>query len=136
MIALVEDREVQRIDGTGGPEPQRVDVPLPPPEDRSIVGDRLDRFFGMPDALRAAFGQNFLLDPAAEVDVVSHLGPFKFPRIAERQPVLRMLLLPAVLDHLPEKPVVVADPITVCRNAEARQAFHKAGGEPPETAIS
>src|SRR5437763_5485602 len=127
---------MQRIDGTGGPEPQRVDVPLPPPEDRSIVGDRLDRFFGMPDALRAAFGQNLVLDPAAEVDVVSHLGAFKFPRIAERQPVLRMLLLPAVLDHLLEKPMVIADSVTAAGDAEARHAFHKARGEPPETAIA
>ena len=47
-----------------------------------------------------------------------------------------MLLLPAVLDHLPEKAVVVADPITAAGDAEARHAFHKAGGEPPETAIA
>src|SRR5436190_22813596 len=100
---------MQRIDGTGGPEPQRVDVPLPPPEDRSIVGDRLDRFFRMPDALRAAIGQNLARHPTAEVDVVRHLGTFKFPRMATRQPVLRVLLLPAVLDHLPGKTVIVAN---------------------------
>src|SRR5207245_7947149 len=74
--------------------------------------------------------------PAAEVDVVSHLGAFEFPRIAERQPVLRMLLLPAVLDHLPEKAMVIADPITAARDAKARHAFHEAGGEPPEAAIA
>ena len=47
-----------------------------------------------------------------------------------------MLLLPAVLDHLLEKAVIIADPITAAGDAEARHAFHKTGGEPPETAIA
>ncbi len=47
-----------------------------------------------------------------------------------------MLLLPAVLDHLLEKTVIVADAITAARDAEARHTFHKAGSEPPETAIA
>ena len=50
--------------------------------------------------------------------------------------MLRMLLLPAVLDHLPEKTVIIADPVTAAGDAEARHALHKAGGEPPETAIA
>ena len=47
-----------------------------------------------------------------------------------------MLLLPAILDHLLEQPVVIADPVAAGGDAEARHALHKAGGEPPETAIA
>src|SRR5690349_7188437 len=50
--------------------------------------------------------------------------------------MLQMLLLPAVLDHLPEKAMVIADPVTAAGNAEARHALHKAGGQPTETAIA
>src|SRR5580692_382713 len=47
-----------------------------------------------------------------------------------------MLLLPSILDHLPEEAVIIADSITASGDAEARHAFHEAGGEPPETAIA
>ena len=75
-------------------------------------------------------------DPAAEMDVVDDFGPRELPRVAERQPVLGIFLLPAVLDHLAEQPVVVADAVAVSGYAEARHAFHEAGGEAAETAIA
>src|SRR5262249_1434321 len=120
----------------GRPQPQRIDVPLSPSEHGGVVGDRFDRFFRMPDPLMAALRRSFLLDPAAELDVVDHLWAFKFPWIAERQPVLRMLLLPAVFYHLLKKPMIITNPIAAARYAEACHAFHKAGGQPPETAIA
>ena len=76
------------------------------------------------------------LDPAAEMDVVDDLRPRELPGIAERQPVLGIFLLPAVLDDLPEQAVVVADAVAVGGDAEARHAFHEAGGEPAEAAIA
>ena len=47
-----------------------------------------------------------------------------------------MLLLPAVLDHLLEKAVIIADAIAAAGDAEARHALHEAGGEAAETAIA
>ena len=45
-------------------------------------------------------------------------------------------MLPAVLDHLAEQAVVVADAVAVGGDAERRHALHEAGGEPAEAAIA
>ena len=85
---------------------------------------------------RRAAGSWIVSTRAAEVDVVDHLGPLELPRVAERQPVLRIFLLPAVLDDLAEQAVVVADAVAVGGDAERRHAFHEAGGEPAEAAVA
>ena len=76
------------------------------------------------------------LHPAAEADGVVDVGALELPGIAERQPGLRIFLLPAVPDHLLEQAVVVADAEAVGGDAQARHALHEAGGQPPETAIA
>ena len=76
------------------------------------------------------------LDAAAEMNVVDHLRPRELPRVAERQPVLRIFLLPAVLDDLAKQSVVIADAVAVGGDAEARHALHEAGREPSKTAVA
>ena len=56
MVALVEHVEPQRVDGARRPQPQRVDVPAAPADDRRVVGDRLDRLVGMPHRPHAGPG--------------------------------------------------------------------------------
>ncbi len=72
----------------------------------------------------------------AEPDVMDDLRPLELPRIAEGQPVLRVFLLRAVLDHLAEQAVVVADAVAAGRDGERRHAFHKARREAPQAAIA
>ncbi len=136
VVPLVEHVEMQRIDGASRPQPQPVNVPAAPPDDRRIVGHRLDGLLRMPDRLPAALSRGDLLQPAAKLDVVNHLGALEFPGIAERQPLLGMLLLPAVLDDLPKEAMVVTDPVAAGGDAEARHAFHKTRGKTPEAAIA
>jgi hypothetical protein len=76
------------------------------------------------------------LDPAAELDVVGDLGTLEFPRIAEIEPVLRQLDLPAITDSLPEHPVIVADAVAVPGQPDGRHALHEARGKAAEAAIA
>ena len=75
-------------------------------------------------------------DVAAEADRVGDLGALELPRVAEGEPVIGQLVLYAALDHLAEQPVLVADAISVRRDAERRHALHEAGGEAAEPAIA
>src|SRR6516225_12425734 len=68
-------------------------------------------------------------------DVVGNLRSLEFPWVPEQQPLFGVFLLQAVLDDLAEQPVVIADAITIGRQAKTRHALHKARGEPAEAAI-
>src|SRR5262245_19629902 len=98
-------------------------MPAAPADDRGVVGNGLDGFVGAPMVARPAARKVRHLDLPAEIDIVDHLGPRELPRVAEGEPLLRIFLLPAVLDHLTEQPVVIADPVTAGRYPEACQAF-------------
>ena len=135
MVALVKDVQPQRIDGARRPQPQQIDVPSAPADDRRVVSDGLDRFIRQPNRARAAVYTR-IIDATAILNVIDDFGPLEFPGVAKRQPVLRKFLLPAIFDDLAEQPVIIADPIAARRNPERRHAIHKAGGEPPETAIT
>ncbi|MBM0203189.1 hypothetical protein JNW90_08795 [Micromonospora sp. STR1s_5] len=76
------------------------------------------------------------LHRAAEADMVLDVRPLEFPGIAEGQPILGDLLLPAIRDRLPEQAVIVADAVAEGRDVEGRERFHEAGREPPEPAIA
>ena len=137
MVAAVEGVEPQRIGRARRPQPQRVHVPAAPADDRRVVGHRFDGLVRMPDrARRRRRVHGRRLDAAAELDVVDHFRPRELPRVAERQPFLRIFLLPAVADDLAEQAVIVADAVAVGRDAERRHALHEAGGEAAETAIA
>src|SRR5262249_43899250 len=107
-----------------------------PSDNRRIVSNRLDRFVGNPDLARPASWIVVCFDPAAEMDVVGDFGPRKFPRVAERQPVFRIFLLPSILDDLAERSGVIRDAIAAGWNSEACHALHETGGEPAEAAVS
>ncbi len=136
MVAEVEDIEAHRIGGAGGPQAQHVDIGAAPADDRRVVGDGPDRFRGVPDMAQTAGVRCDGFDPSAIGDIVGNLGPLEFPGVRERQPLLGEFLLPAVLDDLAEQPVIIADAVTVSRQAEASHALHEARGEPAEAAVS
>ncbi len=122
--------------GARRPQPQRVDVAAAPAGDRRVVGDGGDRFRRVPLVPRRAAAVVDRVDGAAEADRVGHLGPLEFPGVAGRQPVLGHFVLPAVLQHLAEDAVVVADAVAVRGNRQRGHALHEAGGEAPEAAVA
>src|ERR1700684_1676922 len=89
----------------------------------------------MPDRAVAPLGVD-VFDAAAEMDVIDHLRPLEFPGVAETQPLVRIFLLPAIVDDLAEQTEIVANAVTDRGDAECRHAFHEACGKPPETAIA
>ena len=59
-----------------------------------------------------------------------------FPRIGAAQPVVRLFLLPAVLDRLPEDAVFVAQPVAHGRELHRRHRVEEAGRQAPEPAVA
>ena len=73
---------------------------------------------------------------SAKADFIFALAPFKFPRVAMNQPILRQFNLHAVDDFLAEQAVAIANAVTKGRNAKARHAFHEAGRKAAQAAIA
>src|SRR5512134_3628810 len=76
------------------------------------------------------------LGASLEVHDERQLGVYDLPRIAEAQPVVRLLDLVAVVDMLLEDAVVVAEAVADRRQLQCRHGVEKTGGEPPEAAIA
>ncbi len=63
-------------------------------------------------------------------------GARDFPRIAEAQPLVRLLHLPAVDDLLLEDAELVADAVADRRNLERRERIEETRGETAEAAVA
>ena len=72
---------------------------------------------------------------SAEPHRVCELRPGKFPRVADRQPVVRVFCLVSVPDELDEGAVLVANAVAERRQSQGRQGVEEAGGEAAEAAI-
>ena len=136
VVALVERVEPQRVGRTGRPQAQGVDVLAAPAHHGNVIGHGFDGFGRMPCVARDTIGRFDDLHGSAKADVVGDLGARELPGIAEGEPVLRIFVLPAVLDDLPEQAVIVADAVAVGRNRQGRHAFHEAGSKPAEAAVA
>ncbi len=77
-----------------------------------------------------------MIDMAAEMNVIDHLGPLEFPGVTKTQPFVRIFVLPALRDDLAEQPEIVADAVADGGNGQRRHALHEARREPPEAAIA
>src|SRR3954447_18900782 len=135
MIAAIEAIKMNRIARACRPETQRIGMAAAPTDHRSVIRDRLQRLGRMPDATRDIAVAADIFDKAPETYSVGNFRPLELPRIAERQPVLRHFVLPAVDHPLPEQPEFVTDAVAVGWNLQRRHAVHEAGGEPAEAAI-
>ena len=67
----------------------------------------------------------------AEAYAIRHLRPLELPGVAEIQPGLGLLGLPAVDDCLAEQAMLVADAVTMGGQAQSRHALHETGGQTP-----
>ncbi|MNO90389.1 hypothetical protein D3C76_818980 [compost metagenome] len=90
----------------------------------------------LPDLAGRATLLRHALHAAAEADAEAEFRPLEFPGIAEVQPGLGVLLLPAVADHLLEQAVLVADAVAVGGDVQGRHAFHEARRQPAEAAVA
>src|SRR6516225_8367963 len=72
----------------------------------------------------------------SKTHVVDDLGAADFPWIAETQPFIGHLDLPAIFNRLFEDPEFIPDAITDRGYLEGSQGIHVAGREAAETAVS
>ena len=131
VITLIKFTEVNLAAGLGAPQTERVGRVGIKARDNLIVGFRQDLFGFNPARLFT-----FLLNASAKAHFVTRIMPFKFPRVAVLEPVIRRLFLPAVNDVLLKHPVVIADTVTTARQAQRRQRVEETGGQAPKTAIA
>ena len=138
VVAAVEGLEVDQVAGLRRPQAQRVDPPPAPADHGRVVGDGQHALPALPGPGRPPVGAGArrLAHAPVEADRVDGLGALELPRVAEGQPVLRPLDLPALVQALLEQAVLVADAVAEAGDAERRHAVHQAGGEPPEAAVA
>ena len=117
VVLLVELVEVERLDRLCLPQTQVADVLGLVADDRNVVRNRTD-------GLIAELNQNRI-----------RLGT-DAPRIAEAGPVVRGLLLEAVLNVLLEQAVAVADAVAVERKILRCRRVQEAGCQTAQTAVA
>ncbi len=144
MVTGIEALKVQIFHRAGTPQTQRVDRLAAPAHHRCVVGNRPYGFARGPDLAgfarsiqhRGAGYVQYRLHAAAKADLVDHFRTFELPRVTEVQPVLGLLLLPAVDDCLTKQAMLITNAVTVTCDAQRRHAFHKACGQPTETTVA
>src|SRR5207247_1692249 len=90
------------------PQPQCIDSPSAIADDWSIKRDPDQNGGSTRDGAQASAVQ---LERTVELDLNRLVGTSDLPGILPTQPVVRLFLLPAVLDGLLEHPVFVTQPI-------------------------
>ncbi len=136
VVAAIEDGEVERFRRLGLPQSQRIRGVLAIAEDRRVVGNARHQPVRHPANAQAVEFVVVLLGVTAQLHVYGPLGSRDFPGIAEAQPLVGALGLPAVDDFLMEDAEFVADAVAKRRNLQRRQRFDEAGGQPSQTAIA
>ena len=109
---------------------------MPIAGNRNIVGDAADDVLGNPTHAEVTVLVVILLGMAAGADVMSDFGPGCFPGIAEAQPFVGLLNLPAVLYFLVEEPELVADAVADGGNVQRGERLHVAGGKAAQSAVA
>ncbi len=132
-VAVAELLEVEIVPGPRRPEPERVDR-LPAIADDGTVERHADQRRRSPGDRLERAGTDF--ERTIEGDLDAFVGPRHLPRVRATQPVVRLLPLPAVLDRLPEHPVLVAEPVAHGGQLHGRHRVEEAGREPPEAAVA
>ncbi len=136
VVAAVEDGEVERLRCLGFPQPQRVRGVDAVAEDRRVVRHAVHVLVRHPAHAQAAVLVGEALGVAAELHFDRPLGARDFPGIAEAQPLVGLLELPAVDDLLLEDAELVADAVADGRDLECRHRIEEARGETAEAAVA
>src|SRR5690606_10497338 len=118
------------------PQPERVRRVIAVAENRRVVRHALHDLARHPAHVRSAGGVLVALRMAAELDLDGPLGPRDLPRIAESQPFVGLLDLPAVDDVLMKNPELVADAVGERRYLERRERVDEARRETAQSAVT
>mmetsp|Transcript_6587 Transcript_6587/g.16993 ORF Transcript_6587/g.16993 Transcript_6587/m.16993 type:complete len:433 (-) Transcript_6587:446-1744(-) len=137
VVARVEGLQVELLARLGRPEAQVDGARGLEARDRVVVGHGSHLLPRVPHKVLPAL-VTFLVDRHVPVELhwVGHMGPLDLPRVSEGEPVVRLLLLEAVRDHLAEHAVLVADAVAPGGQVEGGHGVEKAGGEPAQAAVT
>ena len=137
VVAAVEGGEVERLGRFRLPQPQRVRGVVAVAEDRRVVRHAVDdACSGTQRTRRRPCSSTLVLGVAAELHLLRPLRPRDLPRIAEAQPLVGALDLPAVDDLLMKDAELVADAVAERRDLQRRQRIDETGREPAEAAVA
>ena len=136
VVADVERVEVERLGGFRFPQPQQVRGGHPITRYRGVVGDALDHPLGEPAHAIASVVVEVGFGAPAELHVERDVRAHDFPRVAEAQPLVGELDLPAVANRLIEDAELVADAVADGGNVERRQRVHVTGRQAAEPAVA
>ena len=131
-LTVAERLKVEGLGRRSRPKAQRVDRLAAVAHHRAIEGQ--------PDQVRGS-ADDGLQSPAAHLDGAVHpdlhllLRAGNFPRVRLAQPVVRLLVLPTVLDGLLEDPVFVPEPVAHGRQLHRGHRVDEAGRQPPQPAV-
>ena len=131
-VAVAELLEVEVVARRRRPQPERVDR-LPAVADDGTIERNADQRRRSPGDRLEGAGTD--LERAVERHLHAFVEARHLPRVWTAQPVVRLLPLPAVLDRLPEHPVLVAQPVAHGGELHGRHRVEEAGREPAEAAV-
>ena len=133
-IAAAELLEVEVIRRAGGPQAQRVDGLAAVADHRPVVGNADQRRGPVPRRRAARRRESRTSSSSLHLD--GFVGPRDFPRVGPGEPVVRLFVLPAVADGLPEDAVLVAQSVAHARNAERGHRIEETRGQPAQAAVA
>ncbi len=136
VVAGVEDLHVEVVRRPRGEEAEHVHRPAAVADDRIVVGHADQEPPVQPHRVVLAPAVHPVLDAAVDGDQARLLGPLDRPGRREREPVVRLLRLLAVLDLLAEQAVLVVDAVAVAGHVERGQRIEEAGREPAQPAVA
>src|SRR5262249_40511378 len=76
------------------------------------------------------------LERAVKLDLHGLVRTRHFPRVRAAEPVIRLLVLPAVLNRLFEDPVLISQAVPHGRNLHRGHGVDKASRQPPQPAVA
>ena len=132
-LAAAEALEVEVVRSRRRPQAQRIDRLAAVSDHGPVVGNADQAGREPRNQLQAPLAHR---ERAAEVHHHLLARTRDLPGILPAQPVVRLLVLPAVPDRLPEDAVLVAQPVAHGRDLQRRQRVEETGGQATEPAVA
>ena len=127
VVAVIEDLHVEVARRPCGEKTEDVDRAPAIAGHQDVVRNADEQPPIEPHRVVATRSIDTVFEAAVDGNQTAFFGPLDFPRTGGCQPVIRLFLLIAVVDLLPEQAVVVADAVTVAGHAHAQE-----GGQAPK----